>query len=189
MELRYSFQIICSIYVILLLLVEGCNTSRGTTTISQPKSILENEVSRHSYSDSLPIILINDTDKIIGSYSLNAGLYMRFLVVDSTHHFTAQDWSDSSGKGRKKQGKWSVAQATIFLYYADYQEAFDVVGYKDDIMLIPVEKREKLGSLLNELAKIEDAAAKQYTKDSAREVINRGHFMLFSRDQILIKDK
>lgn len=87
-----------------MVFIWGCSTSDNIVS-RQSDSIIRTDIEllQHYYPDSLQLTLINDLNKITGSYSLNAGLNMRFIEIDSTYYFQLQEWTDSLGKGKKER--------------------------------------------------------------------------------------
>lgn len=173
-----------------MVFIWGCSTSDNIVS-RQSDSIIRTDIEllQHYYPDSLQLTLINDLNKITGSYSLNAGLNMRFIEIDSTYYFQLQEWTDSLGKGKKRKGRWEIKHATIFIAHENYQEAFDVVGYQDKILLIPVKDRTDFVSLLNTLSELKKDFSKQYAGNELEEKINEGLLLFLSRHQIFTKDK
>jgi len=143
------------IWILLTIVVTGCNVSNrpNINQLSEVETSI-NSLKRY-YPDSLELDLVREISLISGNYYFNSGFYMRFLQLDSTSIYKASEWSDTSGNSQKVAGEWKIKDATIFLLNNYREEAFDVIGYKGSIFLVPIEERDKLANLIIEVSKYE----------------------------------
>lgn len=140
------------------------------------------------YPDSLQLDLIEDIDQIPGSYSYSDGYTTGFLQLDAAYRYEGSGWDHVMGNSKKVRGEWKMKDATLFIQSGKMFKAFDVVRYQDTQLLVPVNERQHVVSLLSDFEEIADHIKKQMPLADAEERIRNGQYSMLSRYKLFTKE-
>lgn len=171
-------------------MVLGCTIPKPSThSLNKQQIVTDIKSLQEYYPDSLQLTLINEPSRIVGSYSYNAGLHMRFLTIDSSHSYLERQWTDTEGRTGKSTGKWEIKDATIFIKNKYYQEVFDMIGYQSKTLLVPIANRESFVSFLDSIDELKRNYLQHHTESEWIENSEEGLFIYFSRHGIFTKNE